>query len=293
MLKFVVVSLLCIFCVDSFVVKSSSLRLLRNSKTPTFQLKAEKLPDLSQKAFPTLPIENEFNCNYDFVVIGSGPGGEAAAVQAAKYGARVAIIEKKAAFGGPTGLTSKAVREATKRICAAIEQIGGDKRKQIKGLWRRKFPVLLTEAAVLQAKETRDRLLSNNVDLFIGEAAVVDSFSLPGGLNKNASIVKVTIISSIHIHIVYICCNTSIIQVSRPTGSVEIKAKYVCIATGSRPHKPTEYAPGIPLDFTSNRIVTATEMGTLMELPNAIAILGGGIISVSPYNAYIVCSDLR
>ena len=207
MLNFVVVSLLFICGVNSFVVKHSSLRLLRNNKNH-FQLKAverkedKKLPDLSQKAFPTLPIANEFNCNYDFVVIGSGPGGEAAAVQAAKYGARVAIIEKKAAFGGPTGLTSKAVREATKRICAAIEQIGGDKRKQIKGLWRRKFPVLLTEAAVLQAKETRDRLISNSVDLFIGEAAVVDSFPLPGGLNKNASIVKVTIIY-IHIQCTY------------------------------------------------------------------------------------------
>ena len=90
----------------------------------------------------------------------------------------------------------------------------------------------------------------------------------------------------------YICCNTSIIQVSRPTGSVEIKAKHVCVATGSRPHKPTEYAPGIPLDFTSNRIVTATEMGTLMELPNAIAILGGGIISVSLHCIFVVSPSM-
>ena len=62
-----------------------------------------KLPDLSQSEFPNIPNENEEGYNYDFVVFGSGPGGEAAAVQASKYGAKVAIIEKKAAFGGPTG----------------------------------------------------------------------------------------------------------------------------------------------------------------------------------------------
>ena len=36
-----------------------------------------KLPDLSQSQFPDIPEEDEFNCNYDLIVIGSGPGGEA------------------------------------------------------------------------------------------------------------------------------------------------------------------------------------------------------------------------
>ena len=80
---------------------------------------------------------------------GSGPGGEAAAVHAIQLGAKnVAVIEQKSAFGGPTGLTSKAVREAAKRICRAVDQIGGDRRRQVKGLWRRSFPVLKTEAEV-------------------------------------------------------------------------------------------------------------------------------------------------
>jgi len=94
-------------------------------------------------------------------------------VHAAKLGARVAVVEKKSAFGGPTGLTSKAVREAAKRIVAAIEQVGGDKRKQVRGLWKRRFPILKTEAEVLQAAETRDRLKSNGIDLYIGEAELV------------------------------------------------------------------------------------------------------------------------
>lgn len=77
------------------------------------------LPDLSQRSFPSVPASG-----YDMVVIGSGPGGEAAAVRSAQLGARVAVIEKRSAFGGPTGLTSKAVREAAKRICKAVDQVG-------------------------------------------------------------------------------------------------------------------------------------------------------------------------
>lgn len=61
---------------------------------------------------------------YDLVVLGSGPGGEAAAVQAARLGATVAVVEIKKSFGGPTGLTSKAVREAAKQINQAVKNVG-------------------------------------------------------------------------------------------------------------------------------------------------------------------------
>jgi glutamate dehydrogenase/leucine dehydrogenase len=73
--------------------------------------KLSKLRDLSQAVFPEVPPEG-----YDLVVLGSGPGGETSAVHAAQLGAKVAVVEIKKAFGGPTGLTSKAVREATKQI---------------------------------------------------------------------------------------------------------------------------------------------------------------------------------
>jgi hypothetical protein len=53
---------------------------------------------------------------YDLIVIGSGPGGQRAAIQAAKSGKRVAIIEKGAALGGVCSNTgtipSKTMREA-------------------------------------------------------------------------------------------------------------------------------------------------------------------------------------
>src|SRR5208337_196596 len=53
---------------------------------------------------------------YDLIVIGSGPGGQRAAIQAAKVGKRVAVIEKRNALGGVcinTGtIPSKTMREA-------------------------------------------------------------------------------------------------------------------------------------------------------------------------------------
>ena len=54
--------------------------------------------------------------HYDLLVIGSGPGGQRAAIQAAKLGKRVAVVEKSDQLGG-AGLRAgtiptKALREA-------------------------------------------------------------------------------------------------------------------------------------------------------------------------------------
>ncbi len=53
---------------------------------------------------------------YDLIVVGSGPGGQRAAIQAAKFGKRAALIEKLEVIGGTainTGtIPSKTIREA-------------------------------------------------------------------------------------------------------------------------------------------------------------------------------------
>jgi len=207
---------------------------------------ASLLPDLSQPEFPAIP-----ESGYDLVVIGSGPGGEAVAVLSAQLGAKVAVIEKRSAFGGPTGLTSKAVREATKRICRAVDQVGGDRRRQIQNLWRKRFPILKTEAEVLQAAESRDKLRANGCDLFIGSPELVRDSQ-----------------------------GKIMVQVKRPTCEVMIPTKHVCIATGSRSHRPVELRPGVPLPFTKKRVVDSTEMGSMSQVPKAASVIGGGVIAV-------------
>ncbi len=58
--------------------------------------------------------------DYDLVVIGSGPAGQRAAIQAAKLGKRVAVAERRAIVGGVcvnTGtIPSKTLREAVMRL---------------------------------------------------------------------------------------------------------------------------------------------------------------------------------
>jgi pyruvate/2-oxoglutarate dehydrogenase complex dihydrolipoamide dehydrogenase (E3) component len=98
----------------------------------------------------------------------------------------------------------------------------------VKGLWRRSFPALKTEAEVLQAQETRDRLKNNGVDLFIGIANLLSADEatftdfVPGVADEDA-----------------VRC-----RICRPTECVEISARHVCIASGSRPNRPDELRPG-------------------------------------------------
>ena len=61
--------------------------------------------------------------HYDLVVIGTGPAGQKAAIQAAKLGKHVAAVEKCSTVGGAqinTGtIPSKALREAAMHLTAA------------------------------------------------------------------------------------------------------------------------------------------------------------------------------
>ena len=63
---------------------------------------------------------NQDQQDYDVVVIGSGPGGQKSAIQAAKAGQRVAIIERDSLFGGACvhrgTIPSKTLRENALRV---------------------------------------------------------------------------------------------------------------------------------------------------------------------------------
>jgi len=241
---------------EAFHPSFSHTKLKSCSHTQLYAVKTKyigsSLPDLSQKIFPTPP-----KGGYDLIVVGSGPGGESIAVTAAQLGAKVAVIEKRSTFGGPTGLTSKAVREAARRICKAVDQVGGDRRKQIRGLWRRRFPLLKSEAEVLQAAETRDKLRKNRVDLYVGEASISNKLSSTDAND-----------------------GSTVLHVSRGSAVVELPSTHVCIATGSRPNRPSHLRSGAAVPFTKGRVVDATEVGNLPELPNAVVIIGGGVIAV-------------
>ena len=106
--------------------------------------------------------------SYDLIVIGSGPGGQRAAVQAAKLGKTVLVVERNRLGGSCLNLgtiPSKALREAA--LSSAPGSVG------IGPVMARTRRVIQEEAVVIE-----DALTRNKIDVVSGKASFVDSASL-------------------------------------------------------------------------------------------------------------------
>src|SRR5215469_15745729 len=117
---------------------------------------------------------------YDLIVIGSGPAGQRAAIQGAKCGKRVILIERREVIGGVcinTGtIPSKTLREAVLHFSGFLYQgiYGMNYRVKDKvtmaDLCFRVQHVIKTEIDVTQAQLSR-----NNIDTLTGQATFIDS----------------------------------------------------------------------------------------------------------------------
>ncbi|GIX08123.1 MAG: hypothetical protein KatS3mg115_2526 [Candidatus Poribacteria bacterium] len=117
--------------------------------------------------------------DYDLIVIGSGPAGQRAAIQAAKLEKRVAVVEKRAVIGGVcvnTGtIPSKTLREAVMRL-------SGYRDREVYGVsYRVKERItmqdLLFRVDHVMRHETdvmRHQLIRNGVEVIAAEASFVD-----------------------------------------------------------------------------------------------------------------------
>src|SRR6185295_14532605 len=119
--------------------------------------------------------------DYDLVCIGSGPAGQRAAVQAAKLGRRVALVERRGSLGGiclDTGtIPSKTFREAVIWAVGAAQMNGAAQKPQnrpgVAQLLARVDEVVSREAAVIA-----NQLSRNGVEVFCGEASFADPHRL-------------------------------------------------------------------------------------------------------------------
>ncbi|MGQ0629335.1 MAG: FAD-dependent oxidoreductase, partial [Phycisphaerales bacterium] len=106
----------------------------------------------------------------DLCVIGSGPGGTKAAIQAAKLGKDVVIIEKMDVVGGVainTGtIPSKALREAVLAVTSAQQHVSGAT-DQFVGRAAQLGPLIDYCNRVIKAEVdlTRNQLISNGVEV--------------------------------------------------------------------------------------------------------------------------------
>ncbi|RME69741.1 MAG: Si-specific NAD(P)(+) transhydrogenase [Verrucomicrobia bacterium] len=188
-----------------------------------------------------IPEENRF----DLVVIGSGPGGQKAAIQGAKAGLRVALIERERSVGGAcvyTGtIPSKTLREAALALLAVKRSAGF---LDVKLAEQTEISTLMARLdAVLEAHERLigEYLDHNGVRVFRGRGSLVDA-------------------------------HTVAVQSVRGEDTL-LQTEFVVIATGSRPRTP----PGIPVDHEN--ILDSDSILSTLYLPKSLTVLGGGVIA--------------
>lgn len=180
---------------------------------------------------------------YDLVCIGSGPAGQRGAVQAAKLGRRVAVIERRSTLGGicvATGtIPSKTFREAVLSLTTSSTHAALNApmaRPTAQQLLARVDEVVAREGSVIANQLTR-----NGVDVFCGDASFVDANRL---------------------------------RITAADGWREISTANVLIASGTRAVPPS----GVACD--GECVITSDDIGQLRRLPRSLAVVGAGVIGI-------------
>ena len=181
----------------------------------------------------------------DLCVIGSGPGGQKAAIQAAKLGKRVCVVERREQLGGVavhTGtIPSKALREMILRaggIRSAAPRLqdflAAGRAATLGQLWSYYDKVIQTEVQIVQKQ-----LAQNQIELIYGQARFVDPHT---------------------------------VEVAGQTGTETVTADAFVVAVGSMPARP----PQVPFDGTT--VFTTDELFGLPAVPHSMIVVGGGVI---------------
>lgn len=181
---------------------------------------------------------------FELIVIGTGPAGEKAAVKAAYFGHKVAIIEKEDVFGGAEAITgtlpSKTLKETALFFSGKYEKglygIDRDLKHEASVndfMYRKNF---VTEYA---QEEIKANLLRHGVTIFHGVASFHDPHT--------------------------VCIKT---------GDREelIYGDFILIATGSYPYHP----PIIPFD--GKRVLDSDSILQLTRFPSSLCVVGAGVI---------------
>src|ERR1700709_41323 len=113
--------------------------------------------------------------HYDCAIIGTGPAGQKAAIQAAKLGKKVVIIEKNATVGGATintgTIPSKALREAVMHLTGANKRgLFGESMRMKRNIAVSDLIYISQQVRNQELALVRDQLDRNGVELIWGGA---------------------------------------------------------------------------------------------------------------------------
>ncbi len=184
--------------------------------------------------------------DYDMLVIGSGPAGQRAAIQAAKLDKRVAIVERKAVIGGVsvnTGtIPSKTLREAALYLSGYRERGVYGSSYTVKQHITVEDLLFRTDRVVSHEIDvTRHKLMRNNVEMLAADG----SFIGPHSVRLN------------HVD---------------GRGYHDVTAASIVIATGTVATKD----PRIPFD--GRNILASDDILQLNRIPRTLTVVGGGVI---------------
>ena len=183
---------------------------------------------------------------FDMIVLGSGPAGQRAAIQASKCGKRVAVVEKRECVGGTcinTGtIPSKTMREA-------VLHLSGYNYQNIYGVnYRVKEKITIADLAFrvqhvikTEIDVTLAQLSRNNIEPLFGCASFLDPHTL---------------------------------RVEGLRGAGDFAAETVVIATGTKP----AVSPKVP--FNGRSIINSDQVLQMPDIPKTLIVVGGGVIGV-------------
>ncbi len=180
------------------------------------------------------------------IVIGSGPAGQRAAIQAAKFGKRVALVERAQCIGGVcinTGtIPSKTMREA-------VMHLSGYNYQNIYGVnYRVKEKISMADLAFrvqhvikTEIDVTVAQLSRNNIETLFGLGSFV---------------------------------NPHTIRVSNTHSAVDYHGETVIIATGTKP------AVSEKVPINGRNIINSDQVTQMPDIPKTLIVVGGGVIGV-------------
>ncbi len=184
------------------------------------------------------------NHQFDLVIIGTGPAGESAAMNAHKSGLSVALVDARKRVGGNCThqgtIPSKTLRHSVHSMMKF------NRNPMFRAISEPKlltFEQVLRSAKEVVAKQVsmRARFYSkNHLDIFHGVACFQDANSIAVNNGKDPEVI--------------------------------LQAEHFIIATGSRPYQPDS------VDFTHPRVFDSDKILTLIDTPKRITIYGAGVI---------------
>lgn len=181
----------------------------------------------------------------DFVVIGSGPSGQKAAIQAAKLGKSVIVIEKGEHIGGASlnsgTIPSKSLREAILDLTDFYQNSFYARSEAVRAVSINELNFRLNKILEAQREHLKKQFEKNDIETIHGRGQFEDK-------------------------------NRLLVLDSHDNVYARIRFDFALIATGSNPRNP-KHVP-----FDNEKVLDSTRLLAIDHVPETMIVLGGGIV---------------